>query len=67
MPTDEERWKEVMIESGQVPDDNGIWHYNPQAIENPYGWEQQMSDHLIRSNTSRQYYYKCIRNAIRAD
>lgn len=36
MPTNEERWKETMIESGQMPDDNGIWHYNPQAIENPY-------------------------------
>lgn len=41
MPTDAERWKEVMIESGQMPDDNGIWRYNPQAIKNPYGLEQQ--------------------------
>lgn len=40
MPTDEERWKEVMIESGQMPDDNGIWHYNQQAIENPYEWKR---------------------------
>ena len=39
MPTDEARWKEIMIESGQMPDDNGTWRYNPQAIENPYGWE----------------------------
>lgn len=38
MPTDEKRWKKIMIESGQMPDDNGLWHYNPQAIENPYMW-----------------------------
>lgn len=37
MPTDKERWKEIMIESGQMPDDNGIWRYNPQVIERPYG------------------------------
>ena len=35
MPTDEKRWKDIMVESGRMPDDNGVWHYNPQAIENP--------------------------------
>lgn len=38
MPTDEKCWKEIMVESGQMPDDNGYWHYNPQAIEDPYRW-----------------------------
>lgn len=38
MPTDVKRWKEIMIESGQMSDDNEYWHYNPQAIDNPYEW-----------------------------
>ena len=38
MPTDEKRWKDIMVESGRMPDDNGVWHYNPQAIENPCEW-----------------------------
>ena len=38
MPADENRWKEMMIESGQMPDDNGYWHYNPEAIEDIHKW-----------------------------
>lgn len=38
MPTDENRWKEMMIESGRMPDDKGYWHYNPQAIEDVHKW-----------------------------
>lgn len=38
MPIDEKRWKEIMVESGRMPDDNGIWHYNPEAIEDVYKW-----------------------------
>ena len=25
--TDYESWKELMIETGRMPDDNGYWHY----------------------------------------
>ena len=38
MPIDENRWKEMMIESGQMSDDNGKWHYNPKAIEDVHKW-----------------------------
>jgi hypothetical protein len=41
MPTDEKRWKEMMIESGQMPDDKGYWHYNPQAIEDVHKWMKE--------------------------
>jgi len=36
MPTDESKWLEMMVESGQMPDENGYWHYNPKAIENNF-------------------------------
>ncbi len=52
MPTNEERWKEIMIESGQMPDDNGIWHYNPQAIENPYEWKRTQTCCLKKDGVS---------------
>ena len=35
MPTNENTWQEIMIESGQMQDENGYWHYNPEAIKNP--------------------------------
>ena len=38
MPTDENRWEEMMIESGRMPDDNGYWHYNPKALEDVHKW-----------------------------
>ena len=38
MLTDENDWKEMMIESGQMPDKNGYLHYNPEAIKNILKW-----------------------------
>ena len=38
MPTDESKWLEMMVESGQMSDENGYWHYNPKAIENSIKW-----------------------------
>ena len=35
MPVDKNKWREMMVESGRLPDENGYWHYNPQAIKNP--------------------------------
>lgn len=38
MPTDAETWKTIMTESGRMPDENGVWYYNPEAIRDPVGW-----------------------------
>ena len=38
MPIDTEKWEEMMIETGKIPDKEGFYHYNPSAIEDPVGY-----------------------------
>lgn len=37
MPIDTEKWEEMMIKIGKIPDKEGLYHYNPSAIEDPVG------------------------------
>ena len=32
MPDNREEWVEMMIETGQIPDSNGYYHYNPVKL-----------------------------------